>query len=51
MRSVEQMKRAMRLRGYSEEQIGETFAALPSLSEFGQPVQPAGDLGDFEELE
>ena len=51
MRSVEQMKRAMRLRGYSEEQIEETFAPLPSLSEFGRPVQPAGDLSDFEELE
>ena len=51
MRAAEQMKRAMRLRGYSEQQIAETFAPLPSLSEFGRPVQPAGDLSDFEELE
>ena len=33
LRAAEQMKRAMRTRGYSEENIGQMFASLPSLAE------------------
>ena len=35
-----QLKRAMKLRGYSPQQIEELFAPLPKLSELGQGTQP-----------